>query len=74
MIYVTAAAAAGGGGVAGQVPVEERAAKLLDKGNKSRLRLRNLTMRHVVGNPLFRRELASLAEAIDPADANAAVT
>ena len=51
-----------------EVPVAERAAKLLDKGNKLRLRLRNLTMRHVVGNPLMRRELASLAEAAESGD------
>ena len=48
-----------------EVPIEDRATKLLDKGNKLQLHLQNLTMRHVVGNPMMRRELASLAEASD---------
>mmetsp|Transcript_30418 Transcript_30418/g.80882 ORF Transcript_30418/g.80882 Transcript_30418/m.80882 type:complete len:614 (+) Transcript_30418:849-2690(+) len=48
-----------------KVPMEERAVKLLDKGNKSQLKLKNITMKHVVGNPVIRRELLSLVEVSD---------
>jgi ion channel POLLUX/CASTOR len=47
------------------VPMEERAMRLLDKGQKSALRLRNVTVRHVVGNPVIRRQLLSLTEVSD---------
>jgi ion channel POLLUX/CASTOR len=47
------------------VHMEDRAMKLLDKGNKSQLKLKNITMKHVVGNPVIRRELISLVEVSD---------
>ena len=47
------------------VPMEERALRLLDKGNKAALRLRNVAVKHVVGNPVIRRQLLSLAEVSD---------
>ena len=50
------------------VPMEKRATKLLDKGNKSQLKLKNITMKHVVGNPVVRRELLSLVEVSDGQD------
>ena len=47
------------------VVTQEREFKLLDKGNKAPLRLRNLTLRHAVGNPSSRRQLLSLQEVSD---------
>ena len=41
---------------------------LLDKGNKAKLRVRNLRIRHAVGNPASRRQLLSLQEVSDGSD------
>merc|ERR1712226_1083883 len=42
------------------VPYSEREALFLDKGNKDLLRTENLTIKHVVGNPIVRRDLLKL--------------
>jgi hypothetical protein len=47
------------------VPMQERKIKMLDKGNKAPLRLKNLIIRHAVGNPTNRRQLLSLQEISD---------
>ncbi len=47
------------------VPMEEREEKMLDKGNKEPLRLKNLKLRHAVGSPTNRRQLLSLQEVSD---------
>ena len=50
------------------VPVDERAWMLLDAGNKAQLRVKNLRIRHAVGNPTSRRQLLSLQEVSDGSD------
>ena len=40
-----------------QIPASMRAERLLDGGNKPRLKLKNLTMKNVVGNHIIRRDL-----------------
>lgn len=48
------------------VPTRERRVLFLDKGNKEELTTENLTIKHVVGNPIVRRDLLKL-EASDDA-------
>ena len=40
-----------------QIPANMRAERLLDGGNKAKLKLKNLTMKNVVGNHIIRRDL-----------------
>jgi hypothetical protein len=47
------------------VPMQEREEKMLDKGNKEPLKLKNLKLRHAVGSPTNRRQLLSLQEVSD---------
>jgi hypothetical protein len=47
------------------VPMNDRELKLLDKGNKAPLKLKNLKIRHAVGNPASRRQLLCLQEVSD---------
>jgi hypothetical protein len=47
------------------VPMYDRELKLLDKGNKAPLKLKNLKIRHAVGNPASRRQLLCLQEVSD---------
>jgi hypothetical protein len=47
------------------VPMQDRELKMLDKGNKAPLRLKNLKTRHAVGNPTSRRQLLCLQEVSD---------
>lgn len=42
------------------VPTMERRELFLDKGNKEELTTQNLTIKHVVGNPIVRRDLLKL--------------
>ena len=49
------------------VPMQDRELKMLDKGNKAPLRLKNLKIRHAVGNPTSRRQLLCLQEVSDGA-------
>ena len=50
------------------VPVQERTWMLMDAGNKAQLRVKNLRIRHAVGNPTSRRQLLSLQEVSDGTD------
>ncbi|CAJ1961877.1 unnamed protein product [Cylindrotheca closterium] len=45
------------------VPTKERRELFLDKGNKEELTTDNLTIKHVVGNPIVRRDLLRLQAA-----------
>ncbi len=45
------------------VPVEERNELLRDEGHKSELKLKNLLVYNVVGNPLIRRDLSRIVSA-----------
>ena len=47
------------------VPMQDRELKMLDKGNKAPLQLKNLKLRHAVGNPTSRRQLLCLQEVSD---------
>ena len=47
------------------VPMQERELKMLDQGNKAPLKLKNLKIRHAVGNPASRRQLLCLQEVSD---------
>ena len=50
------------------VPMHERAWMLMDTGNKAQLRVKNLRIRHAVGNPTSRRQLFCLQEVSDGSD------
>lgn len=39
------------------IPADKRQDRLLDGGNKNELKLKNLTMKNAVGNPIIRRDL-----------------
>jgi Trk K+ transport system NAD-binding subunit len=47
------------------VPTSERKVLFLDKGNKDDLTTNNLTIKHVVGNPIVRRDLLKLEASDD---------
>lgn len=47
------------------VPTSERKVLFLDKGNKEDLTTENLTIKHVVGNPIVRRDLLKLEASDD---------
>eukprot|EP00980_Cylindrotheca_fusiformis_P028485 scaffold22604_cov130-Cylindrotheca_fusiformis.AAC.7 len=47
------------------VPTSERRVLFLDKGNKEDLTTENLTIKHVVGNPIVRRDLLKLEASDD---------
>ena len=50
------------------VPMHQRLWMLMDAGNKARLRVKNLRIRHAVGNPTSRRQLLGLQEVSDGTD------